>query len=175
MIVDQLVSFLPPGSNLAITNASRRSNILDLLGIGVGVTPAQGNLIIGNRTLFGEDAGLGGVKPQVQCVVGTAFSGGTSLQVLFQGAEDDGTGNPDTWTTLIETPAIVTASLVANFVFGRFDFPPAAPVDFQPRFLSLYFVPVGTFAAGTVANAVVTMGRPDQANKYAPGNFVVAG
>lgn len=175
MISDNLVSFLPPGSNLAITAAAVRSNIFDLLGLGVGVTPAQGNLIIGNRTLFGEDSGLGAIKPQVQCVVGTVFSGGSSMICAFQGAADDGTGNPDTWQTLIQTGSITTAQLTANAVFARFDFPPAFPVNFQPRFLSLLFTPATTFSGGTVASAVVTMGRPDQANKFAPGNFVVAG
>lgn len=175
MITDKLVMFLAPGTNLAITNVARRSDIVDLLTLGVGVTPDAGNLIIGRRTLFGEDAGIGGVRPQVQCAVGTAFADGTSITVAFQGAEDDGTGNPSTWQTLIATGALLTADLTANAVFGRFDFPPAFPVDFQPRFLSLLFTPSGVFTAGTVASAVVTMGRPDLANRYMPNNFVVAG
>lgn len=175
MITDKLVTFLAPSTNLAITSAARRSDIVDLLTLGLGVTPAAGNLIIGNRTLFGEDAGIGGVKPMVQCVVGTAFSGGSTLTVAFQGAADDGTGNPSTWQTLMATGAIATADLTAAAVFGRFDFPPAFPTNFQPRFLSLLFTPATTFSGGTVASAMVTMGRPDLANRYMPSNFVVAG
>lgn len=176
MITDQLVSFLPPESNIPILGAAVRSNIFDILGLGLGITPAEGNRIIGSRTLFGADTGIGGVKPQVQCAVGSAaFAGGTSLIAAFQGAEDDGTGNPDTWQTFIQTGSILTADLTANAVFGRFDWPPEFPVGFQPRFLSLLFTPTGTFNAGAVAYSVVTMGRPDNANRFAGKNFVVAG
>ncbi len=176
MITDQLVSFLPPESNIPILAAPVSSEIYDILGLGLGITPAEGNRIIGTRTLFGADTGIGGVKPQVQCAVGAnAFVGGTSLNAAFQGAKDDGTGNPDTWQTFIETGAIVTANLTANAVFGRFDWPPEFPVGFQPRFLRILFTPVGTFSVGVVAYSVVTMGRPDNANRFAGKNFVVAG
>lgn len=175
MITDQLIAFLPPATNQAILGAAVRSNIVDLLTLGLGITPDEGNVIIGNRSLFGADVGIGGVKPLVQCVVGTVFASGTSLNVAFQGAKDDGTGNPDTWQTFVESGEILTANLTANAVFGRFDFPPEFPVGFQPRFLSLLFTPTGTFTTGTVASAVVTMGRPDQANKFMANNYVVAG
>lgn len=175
MITDQLIAFLPPGTNQAILGAAVRSNIIDLLTIGQGITPADGNVIIGRATTFGADMGIGGVKPLVQCAVGTTFADGTSLNVAFQGAEDNGSGSPGSWQTFIETGEILTANLVAGSVFGRFDFPPEYPVGFQPRFLSLLFTPTGVYTAGTVSSAVVTMGRPDQANKYAAGNFAVAG
>jgi len=188
LITDALVNFLPPGSNVAITTVDVPSNVIDLLGLGVGVVaPAAasaatagltgGNAIIGNRTVFGADMGIGGVKPLVECAVGTAFttSAGATLNCKFQGAIDDGTGNPGTWRTLIETGAMAVADLGANAVFGRFDFPPAFPVNFQPRFLRLLFSPSATMTAGTVANAVVTMGRPDNANRYMPANYKVAG
>jgi hypothetical protein len=35
------------------------------------------------------------------------------------------------------------------------------------RYLSLLFTPVGTFTAGTITGAPVTMVRDDQANKFA--------
>lgn len=173
MILDALVTFVAPGTNLPILGAAVRSSILDILGSGSGTAPAN---IIGNRTLFGSDTGLGGVKPQVEVLIGTAFVGGTSLQVMFQAAPDTGAAGsylPGTWTTLIETPAILTASLTAAQVLARFDWPPAFPANLNPRYLSLLFTPVGTFTAGTISAAPVTMVRDDQANKYAASNFVV--
>lgn len=173
MITDALANFVPIGSALAITNADVRSNIIDILGSGVGTPPAN---IIGNATLFGADMGIGGVRPQFEVLVGTAFASGTSLQVLFQGAADLGTPTyqPDTWRTLVETPAILAADLTAQQILARFDFPPAFPAGFRPRFLSLLFRPVGVFTAGTISAAPVTMVRDDQANKFAPANYRVA-
>ncbi len=188
MITDALVNFLPPGSNIAVTTIDVASNVIDLLTLGVGVlAPGSsspqttgltgGNVIIGNRTVFGADVGIGGVRPLVECAVGTAFttSVGATLTTKFQGAIDDGTGNPGTWTTLIEEPGRAVANLAASAVFGRFDFPPAVPPNFQPRFLRLLFSPSAAMTAGTVANAVVTMGRPDNANRFMPANYKVAG
>lgn len=178
MITDSLVTFIAPGSPLAITNAAVASSIYDTLGLGVGVTAAQGNVIIGQtRTVFGADMGIGGVKPLIECAVGTAFAtgAGATLDVAFQGAIDDGTGNPSTWQTFMEQSGMTAAQLTAGAFFGRFDWPPEFPVGFQPRFQRLLFTPSAAFSAGTVAWAMVTMGRPDNANRFMAKNFAVAG
>ena len=177
MITDQLVSFAGPGSNIPILAATVNTNPYDILGLGLGVTPAQGGIIIGNRTLFGADTGIGGVKPLVECCVGTAFTtgAGATLAVNFQGAIDDGTGNPSTYQTFMSAPGLTAAQLTAGTFFGRFDWPPAFPENFNPRFLRLQFVPSAAFLTGTVAFAMVTMGRPDLNNKNMSNNFVVAG
>ena len=111
-------------------------------------------------------------------MLGTAaFVGGTSLNVAFQAAADTGVGGnyqPSTWTTLVETGAILTANLTASQVLARFDFPPAFPANLNPRYLSLLFTPVGTFTTGVISAAPVTMVRDDQANKYATANYSVA-
>ena len=52
-------------------------------------------------------------------------------------------------------------------------FPPAFPANFSPRYLSLAFVSLGTFTAGAIAAAPVTMVRDDQANKFMPANYSV--
>lgn len=176
MITDQLVSFLPPSSNLAVTSATVYSNVIDLLGAGVGVTPAAANQIIGNATLFGQDPGGAGiVVPELICAVGTVFAGSGTLTMQFQGAIDDGTGNPSTYQVFNQTPAMTIAQLTAASFFGRTKWPFEYPDGFNPRFLRLAFVPSGTFTTGTVAYAVVTMGPTVQFNKYATKNFVVAG
>jgi hypothetical protein len=70
MITDALVNFIPVGAPVSITNVAVASSVIDLIGSGVGTTPAN---IIGNRTLFGSDVGIGGLRPQVEVPVGTAF------------------------------------------------------------------------------------------------------
>jgi hypothetical protein len=182
MLIDALVSFVPIGTNLSLIAAAgvdiASTNTIDLLGSGVGTAPAN---IIGNATVFGMDVGIGGVKPQVEAVIGTAATTGTSatLNVAFQGAADSGPGGgylPSTWVTLVETGEIAAASLTAGQIIARFDFPPAFPASFRPRYLRLLFqVPAGTtFTTGTISSAIVTNVRDDYAIKFQPKNFVVA-
>ena len=178
MILDSLLSFVAPGTPLSLVGSAGvaiPSNVLDLLGVGSGNASSN---IIGDASVFGEDTGIGGVKPQVQVNIGTACTTSTSatLNVAFQAAIDDGSNAPGTWETLIETGPIAVADLTAGAVLARFDFPPAFPPGLSPRFLRLLFqVPSGTdFTAGTVASAIVTKVRDDQANRYAARNYVVA-
>lgn len=178
MILDALVNFLPIGTNLPILGADLRSNVYDILGDGVGLAPTN---IIGNRTLFGSDVGIGGIRPQVEVLIGTAFAtaNAATLNVAFQGAPDLGAaGNyqPGAWQTLVETGPMTAAQLVAALICARFDFPPAFPANLNARYLSLLFdVAAGTaFTAGTINCAIVTMVRDDQANKFAAKNFSVA-
>lgn len=171
MITDALVNFVPVGTSLAITTVAVRSSIIDILGSGVGTAPAN---IIGTRTLFGSDLGIGGLRPQIEVPVAAAFVGGTSLNVAFQASADTAaTYQPASWKTLVETGAILTADLTLGQILARFDFPPAFPANLNPRYLSLLFTPVGTFSAGAVG-AVTTMVRDDQANKFQPHNYAVA-
>jgi len=173
MINDALVNFIPLTTPLDLGNGvagDYASSIIDLLGQGDGTTP---NNIFGNATYFGEDPGIGRFRPQIEVLVTEAFVGGTSLQVKFQAAPDDADHVASTWTTLVETPAIATASLTLSQVLARFDFPPAFPAGLNPRFLRLLFTTVGVFTAGMVL-APVVMVRDDQSNKFIPRNYAVA-
>jgi hypothetical protein len=176
MILDAQLSFVPIGGNLAILGAAVPSpNVIDLLGEGAGVAPSS---IIGS-TIFGQaDAmGVGGARPELNVTVGTAFSGGgTSINVALQGAADSGTPTyqPSTWYTFAETGLILTANLVANTVIARFPWLPPFPANLRPRFLRLLFTPAGTYTAGTIASALVTLVRDDQFNRYAARNYNVA-
>ena len=176
MITDSLVNFIPLSTPLAITTGDIPStNVIDLLGTGAGTAPAG---IIGNRTVFGMDVGIGGVRPQLEVLVTTGFttSDAATLNIEFQAAIDNGSYQPGSWVTLVETGAIAVANLAAiGTKAARFDFPPAFPESLQPRFLRLLFS-VGsglTFTAGAVL-APVTMVRDDTANRYQPANYSVA-
>jgi hypothetical protein len=180
MLNDALANFVQPGAPLSIVGGlgvGFASNVYDEIGAGVGTPPGN---IIGTRTLFGADYGIGVKRPQIDVAVGTAFatSDAATLNVQFQGAVDTGTPTyqPGAWLTLMETGPISAANLTAQQIIARFDFMPAFPPGTLPRYLRLFFsVLTGTqFTAGTIAFAIVVMDRDDQANRYAAKNFVVA-
>lgn len=177
MITDALVNFVPVGAPLSLISGTgdiASTNVYDILGSGPGTAPQN---IIGNAALFGSDVGIGGVRPELNVTIGTAIvsGGGGTLNVKLQAAPDTaGTNLPGTWQTLAETGVLTVAQLTAGQIVARFPFLPAFPANLNPRYIRLLFT-VGTasITAGTVASALVTMSRDDQANKFQPSNFVV--
>lgn len=181
MLVDALVSFIPPGAPLSLVGGAGvaiPSPVIDLLGLGQGIDPATAD-IIGNATLWGTDLGIGELKLQTEVLITTALTanvGTPTLNVAFQGAPDAGTPTflPGAWTTLVETGPIALANLGLGKAIARFDFPPAVPVNFRPRFIRLLFSPAAgtSFAAGTVLAPVTTV-RDDWAIAFQPRNYAV--
>jgi len=155
---------------LAISSATPSTNIIDLAGTGAGNPPSG---TFGTGAVFGEDVGEG--RPlRVFCLVGTAFAGGTSLNVSFQGAPDNGSNQPGTYTTFAETGAIPTASLTAGARIGTFDVPRSLPDGALVRFVRLLYTPAGTFTAGSIAFAGIVLDPDEFMGKYYPSGFSVA-
>lgn len=180
MITDSLVAFVPQGAPLSLVGldgvAIPSSVTIDLLGTGVGTAPKN---IIGNASLFGTDMGVNGNAPELNVTLGDALVTGNAatLNVALQGAPDTaGTHLPGTWQTIAETGPITAPQGTAGQIVARFPFLPSFPANLQPRYLRLLFSPPAAthFTAGTVASALVTMVRDDQANKFATKNFSVA-
>lgn len=190
MINDALVAFVPIGVNLSLVAGAGitiPSTVFDLLGAGVGQAPPN---IIGNATVFGQDPGVGGVRPELNITIGTALTGavGQQLKVALQGAPDLGVGGnyqPGVWQDIASQDGIalanITGGAVAGAVVARFPFLPTMPASLRPRYLRLLFSPMtatalpsGSFTAGTINSALVTMVRDDLANKFAARNYNVA-
>lgn len=175
MLLDGNLQFVPVTTPLAITSTVR-SIVIDLLGLGSGVAPTS---IIGNTSLFGTDQGIGDMQKLMEVVVGTAFttSSSATLQIQQCAAPDTGSAGgylPGSWTVLAETDAFAVGSLTANAILARFPIMPAVPANLQPRFLSLNFVVgTGTFTAGTISWAGITLGRDDTAQLFQVNNYVV--
>lgn len=176
MLIDALVSFINQGAPLSLVGGagvSFRSGVIDLLGLGQGVAPAS---IIGTATVFGMDVGIGDPRIQTEVFFTTALVavGGSTMNIQFQGAPDAGapTYLPGAWTTLMETGPLPAGAVSLNAVAARFDFPPAVPPSFRPRYLSLLFSPSagGSFSAGA-AIAPVTTVRDDMAHKFQSKNY----
>lgn len=181
MISDALVAFVPIGSPLSLIGAAGAaipSGVIDLLGQGVGTAPQN---IIGTRSTFGTDMGIGDRRPEINVAIGTAIIAASSstLKIALQAAADQGAGGayqPSTWTDIVSEDGITAANLVAGAVPFRVPFLPTFPPGLMPRYLRLLFSisSLGAFSAGSVASATVTRNRDDQANKYSAKNFTVA-
>lgn len=181
MILDALLNFTPNNVPISLVTAAVGSvqapNVIDILGSGVGTAPV--GQIIGNRSVFGADVGIGGIRAQFEVLVTTAFAtaAGGTLNVQYQAAIDTGAaGNyqPGTWVTLGETGVIAVANLGLGAKLARYDFAPALPEGLNPRYLRLNFViGTGVFTAGQIL-APVTLVRDDVANKFMSNNYTVA-
>lgn len=187
MITDALVAFVPIGSPLSLVGASGAtfaSNVIDLLGQGSGTAPV--NVIGVNRTVFGTDLGVGGRRPELNITIGTSLTGaaGTTLKAALQAAPDTGSGGgyaPGTWVDVVSQDGIAMSNAVSGAVIFRSPWLPDFPPNLMPRYLRLLFspqyssqTPNGSFTAGTIASALVTMVRDDYAAKYANRNYMVA-
>ena len=183
MMTDGSLSFVPLGSPLSLVGAANQtfaSNVLDLLGAGVGQAPPG---IIGNVSVYGSpDAkGIGKERPEINCVMGAALIavGGATLNAALQAAIDTGAGGgyqPGAWQNIASEDGMTAAQLVASTVFLRFPFLPPFPANLRPRFVRILFSPStgGSFTQGTVASALVTTMRDDYSIKYAANNYKVA-
>ena len=160
MILDALLTFsggLGGAAGYAdspTTGTQNSSNIIDL-GVIDGIpTSANGG---GAR-----DIGTGD-KPSLKlsALVTTAFASGTSLQLELQGAPDNLSGAPGTWTTMWQGEAVVEANLDAGVQMANIDVPRPVPEQAMPRFLRMRYVTVGTHTAGALI-AQIVIDRDDQ-------------
>ena len=162
MILDSLLLFsggaAAPGNGDGATDSPTTgtqvsSNVIDLGIIGIPSFANGGGA---------RDIGTGD-DPSMKLMVTTtvAFLSGTSLQIVLQGAPDNGSGAPGTWTTMYTGPAVLEATLIIGARLADIDVPRPIAGQALPRFLRLEYVTVGTHTAGTLESAIV-LDRNDQ-------------
>jgi hypothetical protein len=187
MRLDAQLAFVPVGAPLSLVAAAGvavPSNIIDLMGSGVG-TPIPNTFGAGDPSaLWGADLGVGDHRLLIAMATGAAFTanaGTPTLNVQFQGAPDLGTPTyqPGAWQTFMETGPITVAQLGAGVVIGQFDWAAAFPVTeagARPRFVRINFsvLAATSFATGTIAYAVPTTARDDWRAKFQNRNYTVA-
>lgn len=177
MLIDRLVSFVSVDSPLSLVagaGVAIASDVIDLIGNGVGTVPPN---IIGTAAVFGTDLGIGELKAQIEVLIKTGLvtANGATLTTSFQLAADDPTTHlPVTWTTIIDQPAVAVANLGLGKRVARFDYPPVIPETLRPRYARLLFSPGAgaNFTAGAIV-APVTMQRDDWAEAQQPRNYSV--
>lgn len=166
MILDNLLTFTGtsngtsggitagPQTDLPTTGTQSSSNIVDLGIINGLPTSANGG---GAR-----DIGTGD-KPSLKLslIVTAAITGGTDLTISLQGAPDNGSGAPGSYTTMWTSPTFVEASLVAGAQLANIDIPRPVLGQAMPRYLKLVYVSTGTHSAGALEGQIV-IDRDDQ-------------
>lgn len=172
MILDQFLMFDPPSApaSLAqVTGTYNSGNVIDLHMAGI---PTLANLQGARDIGVGDNPAL---KMLVQ--VSTAFTSGgaATLQIALQGATDDGTGAPASYTTWWTSPAYALATIaVQGARLYDMDMPrPPAGIAI-PRFLRLnYIIGGATTTAGKCISGIV-LDRFDQPYS-STGNAVIGG
>lgn len=159
MILDNLLTFT--GTSNGATGGITAGAQTDLPTTG---TQAASNIIdLGGPALPGSANGGGardigiGDNPamKLSALVTTAITGGTSLQLQLQGAPDNGSGAPGSYTTMWTSAAIAEATLVAGAQLANIDVPRVVPGQVLPRYLKLNFISVGTHSAGAIECQIV--------------------
>jgi hypothetical protein len=151
--------------DLPTTGSQNSSNVIDLHMSGI---PVLANLQGARDMGIGDSPAL---KLLVQ--ITTTFGSGTTLQVVLQGAPDNGSGAPGSYTNWWASPVYAEASLVAGARLYDMDMPrPPAGVGI-PRFLRLGYVSTGTHLTGALG-AWIVLDRMDQMYN-ATNNAVLGG
>jgi hypothetical protein len=143
---------LGPGpTNTALPPSQTSPNVQPFRDIGIGDDPAM--------------------KLLVQCL--TTFQAGTSLLVGLQGAQDNGSGIPGSFTTWWQAAAATPlANLTAGARLLDMDMPrPPAGVP-EPRFLRLVYTAAGTFSPAGLLLATIVLDRHDQVYNASANNVL---
>ena len=166
MIIDGLNLFTGISNGASGAPASGANTDAPTTGTQVSANIIDLGVINGKPTSAGgggaRDIGVGD-DPMMKLLiqVNTAFVGGTSLQVNLQGAPDNGSGAPGSWTTMWSSPAILLAALTQGAQIGNVDVPRPVPGQPVPRYLQLQYVNSGTFTGGAIEGAII-LDRFDQ-------------
>lgn len=151
-IFDGTISAAGVATGVAITNTRVSTNVLDFL--------------------VARDMGIAG-ELELHVQVLTALTGATSLKINLEvGATDVGT-----FYSIIESPVIPVAQLIAGVPIFRYRFPPnevlnatAGVLNAPGRYARLNYTVVGTFGAGTVFSYLNAAPDRQQINFY-PTNY----
>ena len=156
MILDSFLQY-DSAINLAqVAGTYNSTNVIDFGGPAIPVLASgQGARDMG----IGDDPAL---KLLVQVTVAFTSGGAGTLAVNLQGAADNGSGAPLTWTTWYTSPAYALATLVQGARLMDMDFPRPPDGVPIPRFSRLtYVIGTATMTAGTV-EALIVLDRMDQ-------------
>ncbi|WP_017773841.1 Bbp16 family capsid cement protein [Paraburkholderia kururiensis] len=163
MILDNNLLLDSQSAITASASSQASANVIDLFA-------AQG------RDLGSADGA--GLTPKLMVMITTAFASTNSatLNVQIQGAPDNGSGSPGSYTTMAESGVLTNSNLVAGARILELDLPRPQAGQARPRFLRLnYVVGTGVYSTGAVTSALVLtrddipQGAAGYNGGYAPG------
>ena len=157
MILDGLLQFDSAFNGALAVGTYNSTNVIDL-GVTSGVpSSASGG---GARDLgIGDDPAL-----KIFSIVTTAFTSGGSgtLGLILQGAPDNGSGAPGTWSTFWTSPVLALTALVAGAELANIDMPKTPAGVAVPRFLRMQYVVGGATMTGGIVQSEIVLDRFDQ-------------
>lgn len=161
MILDALQQFSSGQTLVQAVGTVASTNVLDY-GIGTATNPAIPTNAQGGGV---RDMGIGddpALKLMVQIITAATSGGAGTLQITIQGAPDDGTGAPGSFTSWWSSPAYALATLNAGSRLLDMDFPRPPDGIAVPRFVRLlYTIGTADLTGGTIS-AYVVLDRDDQ-------------
>lgn len=156
MILDRFLQFSSAQNLAQVVGTYVSDDIIDLHISGI---PVLANL------QGARDMGIGdrpALKLLVQVITAFTSGGAGTLQVALQGATDNGSGAPATYSTWWLSPAYALATLNAGSRLYNMDMPRPPDGIAIPRFLRMAYIVAGaTMTAGTVSSFIV-IDRDDQ-------------
>lgn len=156
MILDDFLKFDSAANLAQVISTYTSANIIDLGGPGI---PVLANLQGARDMGIGDKPAL---KLLVQVITAFTSGGAGTLAVSLQGAPDNGSGVPGSYTTWYTTPAFALATLNAGSRLMDMDMPRPPDGVGIPRFLRMSYAIAGaTMTAGTVG-AYIVLDRMDQ-------------
>lgn len=176
MFLDNTLTFNSAvGTPQDVTTTADSAGIIDVTGAGSGNAPAMINGFPQTNTAIGSDYGSGDgeVIPHVFLTVTTAGTGTGTIAILVEAAPDNGSYAQGTYTTLVQTPAMVGTTLTKGTIID-IPLPPirAAQGEALPRFYKLNYTVAGTATASFLANLVINPAQVQTFGKYA-NNYIV--
>lgn len=170
MILDGLLTFT--GTSNGATGGIQSGAQTDSLAQTTGTYNASNILDLGLSGLP-TSAGGGGARdigvgddPQLKLsaiITQTVTSGGAAtLQVQLQGAPDNGSGAPGSYTTMWTSPTFALAALIQGAQLANVGMPRDLWEQVNPRFLQLQFIIGGATMTAGLIEANIVIDRFDQ-------------
>ena len=168
----------------AITASAASTNVYDMaqgimLETGTYQTNAAAGLpmTFGNATYFGEDLGIGPLRLKLAAWTNAAFATGTSLQIAWQLAPDNGGGSIAglSFVTYVTGPVVPLANLTINQILPMPDWPfdIVQQNNPPPRFARLFYTVAGSnFTTGQITAGVFNALSFNRLGSY-PSGFQV--
>ena len=141
-------------TDLPTTGTTIASNIIDL-GLAGLPTSANGG---GARDMgVGDDPML-----KLSAIMIVGLTAGGTIQLELDGAPDNGSGAPGSYTVMWQSQAIAAAQATAGAQLANIDVPRPVPGQVLPRFLRLRFIQGSTANTAGTVEAQIVIDRDDQ-------------
>ena len=146
------------GTAQAITATADSAGIIDVTGAGSGNSPAMINGPGAANTALGSDYGLGDsvATPHVFVTITAVGTSTNTLTIAVKAAPDNGSYGQGTYTTLVQTPAIVENTLAVGDIID-IPLPPTRYTEAEalPRFYKLTYTASAALTTSVLANLVL--------------------